>query len=170
MFNFKSDGPLPPRSSSKDMLRGFFGGFFGVAILGLLTHVSGAPLLIAPFGASCVLLFTAPAAPFSQPRNLIGGNLLTSLIGLIMYYLFKDFWFAMPLAVGISIVAMQATRTLHPPAGANPLVIFLTGKAGIGFLMFPILGGAIILLVVALIINNISAKQKYPLYWLGKKP
>lgn len=138
---------------------GFLGGTLAIGVLGMIGKLTGLPLLIAPFGASSVLLFAAPDSTFAQPRNLVLGHLIASAVGLTV------FWFAgagvwqAALAVGIAIAAMQLTKTVHPPAGADPLVIMLAGGMSAHFLILPILAGVLVLQLVALLFNNVIRKR-----------
>ncbi|MDR3096226.1 MAG: HPP family protein [Paraburkholderia sp.] len=135
------------------ILRGFVGGVAAIAVVGLLAKLTGLPLLIAPFGASSVLLFAAPESAFAQPRNLVLGHLIAAAIGLAVFWLAGNGVWPMALATGLAIAAMQLTRSVHPPAGANPLVIMLSGTASANFLLFPVLAGVVCLLVVAQALN-----------------
>jgi CBS-domain-containing membrane protein len=145
-------------------IRGFLGGTAAIVLLGLMGHGLHQTVLIAPFGASCVLLFAAPESPFAQPRNLIFGHLLTASIGIGMLWLVGNSVWSIGLAVGLAIALMELTRTLHPPAGANPVLIMLAGKAQLSFLLAPILCGVLLLLVLALVVNNLGGKR-WPLRW-----
>ncbi|GIZ16513.1 hypothetical protein RCZ15_24140 [Capnocytophaga catalasegens] len=80
---------------------------------------------MAPFGATCVLAFGVPNSPLAQPRNIIGGHLISTLIELLCLYLPGNQWYSLALGVGLSIGIMQLTKTTHPPAGADPIVVIL---------------------------------------------
>lgn len=149
----------------KQALLGFSGGFCAIGLLGLLGHLSGAPLLIAPFGASSVLLFAAPESPFALPRNLVLGHLIATLVGLCIFMLAGSGLWQMALSVGLAIGLMQITRSVHPPAGADPLVIMLGGTATPMFLLFPVLIGVLLLLAIALLFNNFFRDQRWPARW-----
>ncbi len=168
MSKFSGGGKLVPRPNAKAIMTGFIGGFVGILSLSLLTNWSGYPLLMAPFGATCVILFTAAAAPFAQPRNVIGGHFISALVGLIALYFFGQGPIVMALAVATAIAAMQFFRVVHPPAGANPLVILMASSVGFDFLLLPVLAGSIILVGVAAVVNNMKAGSQWPVYWLGK--
>jgi CBS-domain-containing membrane protein len=144
---------LAPARIKLQIARGFAGGVAAIAVVGLLARLTGLPLLIAPFGASSVLLFAAPASAFAQPRNLVLGHLICAAIGLVMFWLAGNGVWSMALATGLAIAAMQLTRAVHPPAGANPLVIMLSGTASASFLLFPVLAGVVCLLAVAQTLN-----------------
>ena len=141
---------------------GFFGGVLAISLTGLLGRLVDAPLLIAPFGASSVLLFAAPDSTFAQPRNLVWGHLIASTVGLAVFWLAGVGLWQMALAVGAAIALMQLTRTAHPPAGADPLVIMLGGGASGTFLLFPVLAGVLSLLLIALVFNSVVRGERWP--------
>ncbi len=124
------------------------GGALGIAVLGALTSLTTLALIMAPFGASCVLLFSVAGSPLSQPANVIGGHVVSALVGLVMMWILPEAWWAVALAVGLAIAVMAALRVTHPPAGANPLVIFAITPGPL-FVVFPVLLGAVILVAVA---------------------
>lgn len=125
--------------------------------------------LIGSFGASSVLVYGFIESPLAQPRNLVGGHLVSAVMGMLTYKILPDIvWLTAPTAVSLSIIAMQYTKTLHPPGGATALIA-VTGSAKIkalGFLyvIYPVLSGTLILLAVALIFNNLTAHRQYPAY------
>jgi CBS-domain-containing membrane protein len=127
--------------------------------------------LIGSFGATSVLLFAQPKAVVSQPRNMIGGQLICSIVGCIIRILLVDRErsVAALLAVAISTVLMQYTETLHPPAGATALIAVIglhpQEWAGFLFIFIPVLSAQLIMLCTALIINNISSNRSYPTFW-----
>lgn len=137
------------------------GGALAIWLLASMTQSLGHLLLIAPFGASCVLLFALPASPLARPRNVMGGHFLTALMGLLTLTLIGDGVLAMAVGVGLGIAVMQFTGTLHPPAGGNPLVVIMTG-AGWSFLALPILAGTATLLLVALVYHRYISKRAWP--------
>ena len=161
----KGDGvALPPKVSNKAIALAWVGSCLAIAsIIGLQGEL-GFILLLSSFGASCCLVFGFPDVPFAQPRNVICGHFFTSLTGLTFLSLFGDHWWALSMAVGTGIALMMATRTVHPPAGSNPIVIF-TLKQSWTFLFFPTFFGACFLVFIGLIYNNITRKEKYPKYW-----
>ncbi|MDO9461605.1 MAG: HPP family protein [Alphaproteobacteria bacterium] len=162
---FRGDGAaLPPRPGSKAIALAGLGGFIAIAVLALLTDYLSMALILGSFGASCVLVFGYPDAPFSQPRNVIGGHFISSLIGLTFLYFVGPQWWSVAMAVGVTIAVMMLTRTVHPPAGSNPVIVFLTAPAW-DFLLFPSLAGALILALIGLIYNNATRTAKYPKYW-----
>ena len=169
MANFleklKGDGAqLPASPSLKIVALAWLGGFLAIATVAGLRDLLSIALVLGSFGASCVLVFGFPDVPFSQPRNVIVGHLLSSLVGLLALTVFGPHWWAMAIAVGTAIAVMMITRTVHPPAGSNPVIVFLTLPSW-KFLLFPTLAGAGILVAVALVYNNLTHTSKYPKYW-----
>ncbi|MBQ4852398.1 HPP family protein [Pseudoalteromonas sp. MMG012] len=167
MKKLSGGGALPPKVNFIELLRGFVGGFVGILGLCFITSIAGYPLLMAPFGATCVILFAAAASPLAQPRNVIGGHFISALIGILALLTFGTNPWVMALSVGLAIVAMQFFRVVHPPAGANPLVILMAGSYHFDFLIFPVLIGSIFLVGIASLINNIGLTKKWPIYWFG---
>ncbi|MNS58532.1 HPP family protein [compost metagenome] len=149
----------------------FIGAIFGIGIIAWLQYLQLPRLenvfLIGSFGASSVLVYGAIQSPLAQPRNLIGGHVVSALVGVTVQLLCPDIlWITAPLAVAFSIVAMQMTKTLHPPGGATALIAVTGGTKiaamGYWYVLSPVLSGALILFVVALIFNNITPKRHYP--------
>ncbi|NUP97543.1 MAG: HPP family protein [Planctomycetaceae bacterium] len=140
-------------------------GLFGILAIHFVTTWSGQPLLIGSFGASAVLLFGVPDSALSQPRNLVGGHVLSALVAVATVALVGSGPLAIALAVGLSMFVMSLTRTLHPPGGATAL-IGVQGAAGLGFVVVPVLAGSLILLAMALVTNNVVRHRRYPLHWL----
>lgn len=149
----------------------FVGSFAAIAAVGLLgqgklTQPDNV-FLIGSFGASCVLIFGATHSPLAQPRNLVGGHLLASVIGVSVCKLLPDqLWLSAALAVSLAIVGMQITKTMHPPGGATALIATIGSdkiKAlGFQYVLTPVLTGVLILLLVALIVNNLPQNRSYP--------
>jgi len=142
------------------------GGAVAIAIVALLSESSGVPWLMIPFGASCVLLFSVPESSLSQPINVIGGHVVSTLIGLVILQVLPVTWWSLALGVGLAIGVMAALRITHPPAGADPLVV-MTAGVGFDFLLFPTLTGALVLVAVAVVFHRIAPKTQYPRRILG---
>jgi len=155
---------LPGRASGKSIAYAWLGGCLAIGAVAGLADAFSAVLILGSFGASCVLVFGFPDVPFSQPRNVIAGHVLSSAIGLLFLQLCGPSWWSLALAVGTAIAAMMATRTVHPPAGSNPVIVFLA-HPGWSFLVFPTLAGALVLVAVALVYNNATRPGRYPSYW-----
>ncbi|GAB3831218.1 HPP family protein [Hymenobacter jeollabukensis] len=149
----------------------FVGAFAGMGLIGLLNRYLLGPadtlLLVGSFGASSVLIYGVINSPLAQPRNLLGGHVLGALVGVTMQQWFgTEQWLAAALAVAASIVLMQITKTLHPPGGATALIA-VVGSArilGLGYwyVLMPVLLGALLLLAVALLVNNLPGTRRYP--------
>jgi len=157
-------GKSPLKISPKTALIGFLGGFVAIGALAYLTSLTSAEWLMAPFGASCVLAFGVWDAPLSQPRNIIGGHLVSTAIGLLLFHLFGNSFWVIALGVGLAIALMHLTRTTHPPAGANPIVVIMAGSSWT-FLINPVLIGSLVIVLIALLVNNLDKERQYPKFW-----
>lgn len=155
----------------KEHFWSFLGSFAGIGILAYIQsiHFSGndAVYLIGSFGASSVLVYGIIQSPFSQPRNLVGGHLVSAFIGVTVHKLAPDIiWIAAPLAVSLAIILMQITKTLHPPGGATALIAVIGSDKikdlGYMYVLSPVLIGVLILLFTALIFNNMTSSRIYP--------
>lgn len=156
---------VPPRPSVRAVVLAWLGGFIAIGTIASITASTHATLVLGSFGATCVLVFGFPESPFSQPRNVIGGHFLSSLTGLIFFYFVGPQWWSMSLALATAIALMQLTRTVHPPAGSNPIIVFLSA-ASWNFLVTPTLLGASILVSIAVVYNNLASERRYPQYWM----
>jgi CBS domain-containing membrane protein len=164
----------PPLSA---VAAAFCAAFIGIFLISVPSLWPGWPLsaklfLIGSFGASAALLYAAPRSELAQPRNLLLGQLIAGVTGVTAYKLAgSHIGLASALAVASAIAIMQVTRTLHPPAGATALIAVLgpakVHQLGYEYVLSPVLTGAAILLVVALLINNLSASESrhYPATW-----
>lgn len=149
----------------------FTGSFVGIGIIAYLQSQSlpnpDVVFLIGSFGASSVLVYGVIQSPLAQPRNLIGGHLVSAVVGVTVQKFAPDvLYITAPLAVSLAIVLMQITKTLHPPGGATALIAATGSQAikdlGYWYVICPVLLGAGILLLAALFFNNITPKRKYP--------
>ena len=155
----------PPRANVRHIAISWLGGCLAIGVVAYMADMSSATLMLGSFGATCVLVFGFPESPFSQPRNIIAGHFLSSLVGLAFLTLLGAHWWSMALAAGTAIAVMQLTRTVHPPAGSNPVIVMLTAPAW-NFLLTPTLIGAMIMVLVAVLYNNFYKERTYPKYWL----
>lgn len=164
----------PPRVGLSEIFWSWLGSFLSLLAVAYLDYRfiqgTGLLLLIAPFGASAVLIYGAIKSPLAQPRNLLGGHIISALIGVSAFKLVGPCtWLAAALAVSVSIAAMHATKTLHPPGGATALIAVLGGQKihnlGYFFAILPVGAGALIMLLIALLINNLSPQRRYPEFW-----
>jgi CBS-domain-containing membrane protein len=150
----------------------FIGSFIGIGSIAWIQSHSFSDIenifLIGSFGASSVLIYGAIKSPLAQPRNLVGGHLISAIVGVTVYKLIPDpIWISAPLAVALAVIFMQITKTVHPPGGATALIAVIgTAKVkalGYIYVLSPVLSGVLILLLVALVVNNISKKRHYPI-------
>ena len=127
--------------------------------------------LVSSFGSTAVLVFGYPNNEFAQPKNVLLGHILCALVGIIFVTLFKItqdrsiFFLAIGLAVGISVMLMMLFKIAHPPAGGNTIVVIMAQES-FQFLLFPIITGAVTIIIGGVIYNRFILKKKYPLKWL----
>tara|TARA_Y100000590_G_scaffold456731_1_gene607893 strand:+ start:98 stop:562 length:465 start_codon:yes stop_codon:yes gene_type:complete len=150
-----------------DLTRSILAGLFSSATIGLLTLLTYKTefglFLITSFGSSMILLFGYPESPFSQPKNIFFGHLLTSVIGVIFLYIVPlPIYLNIPLAVGFAATLMILMNVVHPPAGANPIIVIM-GSVSLDYLINPIIIGSLIILIFGVILNRLILKKKYPL-------
>jgi CBS-domain-containing membrane protein len=157
-------GPRPPMSL-RYAFWSFLSATLGILAISEITTLVGHPLLIGSFGASAVLLFGATDSPLSQPRNLVGGHLVSAIVAVIVVALFGSTPLSMAVGVGLAIFVMNLTHTTHPPGGATAL-IGVQGAVGPEFILLPVLAGALVLLVMAIFTNNVVYHRTYPKHWL----
>ncbi len=162
--------PQQLSTSYNERLRGSIGAFLGIGLTGLVStawlgSTKGLPLLVAPMGASTVLLFGVPTSSLAQPWSIIGGNLIAALIGVTAAH-----WIASPLiaaavAVGSALVVMSSLRCVHPPSGAVALTAVLGGPhilaLGYSFALVPVGLNSLLLTLVAIAYNNATGRS-YP--------
>ena len=142
------------------------GSFIAINVLAYLSIYEGQSLLIAPFGASTVLLFGFEESPLAQPRNLIMGNLLGGISAVFSFHFFGNNHFSCGLAVATTIALGQLLRCLHPPAGAVALLGVIS-KANFNFVLSPVLLGSLVLVTWGIIFNRIFNKKIiYPVHWI----
>jgi CBS-domain-containing membrane protein len=165
----------PPRVGLYEILWSWIGALLGISAVAYLNYrwfdASDLTLMIGSFGASAVLVYGAVKSPLAQPRNLVGGHVLSGFIGVASYQcLSSHIWIAAAVAVATAIALMHATRTLHPPGGATALIAVIGGEKihNLGFLypLVPAGLGAVIMLVIALLVNNIPKSRRYPEFWI----
>jgi CBS-domain-containing membrane protein len=171
----KGTSKSPPMVSLSEIIWSWIGAFFGIAAVAYINfniiEKTDLVMIIGSFGASAVLIYGAIKSPLAQPRNLLGGHIFSAVIGVTSYQLFhSNIWLAGAVAVATAIAFMHATKTLHPPGGATALIAVIGSEKihNLGYLyaIIPAGFGAIIMLIVALFINNIPRTRKYPEFWL----
>ena len=174
-FNkMKGTTKSPPAVSLAEIGLSWVGAFLGIAAVASLNYKilenSDLVLIIGSFGASAVLIYGAIKSPLAQPRNLLGGHIFSAVIGVACYQLLgSHMWLAASVAVATAIAFMHATKTLHPPGGATALIAVI-GSAkihnlGYLYVLMPVGLGAVIMLLVALLVNNIPRSRRYPEFW-----
>jgi CBS-domain-containing membrane protein len=165
----------PPRVSWWEILWSWIGAFLGISAVAAIHYnlLAGTDfvMMIGSFGASAVLIYGAIRSPLAQPRNLIGGHMISAVIGVATYKLLHgQMWFAAAVAVATAIAVMHMIKALHPPGGATALIAVIGSDQvhDLGFLyaLVPVGLGAGIMLVVALLVNNIPNGRRYPEFWL----
>jgi CBS domain-containing membrane protein len=163
-------GPEATSVSLKERLRSGLGALIGILLTGVLASVAArsgvaGPTLIAPMGASAVLLFAVPSSPLAQPWSIMLGNLVSAIVGVTAELWIQDLYLASAAAIGFAILIMLSLRCLHPPSGAIALTAVLGGPAihelGYGFVLWPVLGNSAILLTAAILFNNLTGRP-YP--------
>ena len=166
MLKLSAFWPRPMAVSWPERLRGALGGGLGIAFAAFTSltlahalHLS--PWLVAPVGASAVLVFAVPASPLAQPWSVVGGNTVTALMGLLACNLIPDPVIAASVAVGLAIAAMFALRCLHPPGGAMALLVVLTHTKAPVFALFPAFTNSLLLVAFGLLYNNLT-RRPYP--------
>jgi CBS-domain-containing membrane protein len=156
--------PRSPRADLRTIGLAFTGSALAIAILSSLTQTLGTALIVGTFGASTLLVFGYPDAAFSQPRNLVFGHLLGAIIGLLFLNFLGDSSWSLAFATATVIAAMMFTHTVHPPASSNTFAIFLIKPTWV-FLLTPILLGSMIILIIALLYNNLVREARWPKHW-----
>ena len=137
------------------------GALIFISLLAFLDNsFDGMIWLIPPFGASMVLVMAVHESPLAKPKNILLGHIISALSGVIILYLIGDNFLALGIAVALAVFVMIFTDTIHPPAGANPIIVILTGQ-GISFVLFPVAVGAFMLVVFAYLYNKFL-KRNYP--------
>ena len=160
--------PVPLSAGEK--LRSGLGAFGGILLVGWISSYFasglGLPLMITSMGASAVLLFAASHSPLAQPWPLVGGNILSAVVGVTVAKLVHDPALGAALAVSLSILVMLLTHSLHPPAGAVSLIPLLgdssTQSLGYHFVLLPVGLNVLVILLSALVINNLLSGRRYP--------
>jgi len=162
--------PSLPHVGYVERIRAAGGALFGIAATGFITLLalgptSGVPLLIAPMGASSVLLFAVPASPLAQPWSIFGGNMISAAVGVTAAMFIADPFLASAVAAGGAIFLMLGLRCVHPPSGAVALTAVLGGEAvhqlGYEFIMWPVAVNTLIILFAAFFYNNLTGRS-YP--------
>jgi CBS domain-containing membrane protein len=162
--------PILPGATLRERVLACLGACIGICITGFLSalvngNAHDLPLIVAPVGASAVLLFAVPASPLAQPWPIVGGNTISALVGVTVVYFVKEQMLAVGLAVSLAILIMSFTRSLHPPGGAAALTAVIGGasvaKAGFWFPLMPVALNSIVLVGIGLAFHKMARRQ-YP--------
>ncbi len=166
LVKFKGHKRITPLVSPApvDILITLLGTMLGISFLSILLFIYEIPMLAASLGASAVLVYGVPDAPLSQPRNVILGHTFSASIGVLTYQIFGITWWSVALGAALALLVMLLTKTTHPPGGATAMLAVLNG-AGPMFIVAPMISGSIILVLVAVLVNNLSPNRNYPRYW-----
>ena len=151
------------------ILAGAAGGAIAIASMEAFSATTAFPLVAIPFATSIVVVLGSPKAEPAQPRALIGGHLVSTLVGLLIVKLCGPAPWAAALAVGLAMVAMHLTGTFHPPAGIDPLVVVVNNMSW-SFLVVPVGIGALLLTLFAFAWHNLVARganrgDTWPVRW-----
>ena len=150
--------------NKETLINAFLASIGGFVCIGFLSYlnmsIDGSIWLIPPFGASMVLVMAVHESPLAQPKNLMLGHILSALSGVLIYILLGQTFYSLGAGVALAIFVMMITNTIHPPAGANPIIVILGGK-GISFVLLPVAVGALIIIIFAMIYNKILGRN-YP--------
>jgi CBS-domain-containing membrane protein len=167
-------GQSPPKVGLMEILWSWIGSFLGLSAVSLIHYKildeTGLMMIIGSFGASAVLIYGAIRSPLAQPRNLLGGHILSAIVGVTAFqWLGGQPWLAAAVAVSTAIAVMHLSKTLHPPGGATALIAVIGGESvhnlGYLYVAMPAALGAMVMLVVALMVNNIPKNRRYPEFW-----
>ena len=159
---------LPPDQTvdARERWRASAGALLGILLTGWLCHGlvpahGGTPWLVAPIGASAVLVFVLPASPFAQPWSVVGGNTLSTLVGITCLHWLGGTPVAAALAVSLAIALMLGLRCLHPPGGACALLVVLAGIGDPTFALQPVLLNSLLLTLAGVAYNRATGRA-YP--------
>jgi CBS-domain-containing membrane protein len=172
---FSGGKPIPSRAPWHEVLWSTFGAFLGIFAVYEIghfeqLHIEDTLFLVGSFGASAILIYGTPKSPYAQPRNLVLGHTLSAVIGVTCALLLSSYPpLSAALAVSLALLAMHLTNSIHPPGGATALIAVIGSdqihQMYYWYAISPIFTGALIILVVALLFNNLSPHRRYPEYW-----
>lgn len=143
---------------------GAAGGAVAIGVMELFSARAMFPLAAIPFATSIVLVLGSPEVEAAQPRALVGGHIVATIVGLIILKIAGPQPWAAALAVGLSMVAMHATRTFHPPAGIDPLLVVVNDLPWT-FLFVPVAAGAVALALFAYAWHFVMRQYRWPQRW-----
>jgi CBS domain-containing membrane protein len=157
---------VPLQVDARERWRAFMGAAFGILITALVSRYLvdtslPATWLVAPMGASAVLVFAAPASPMAQPWSVLGGHLISALVGITCASTLSDPVWAGSVSVGVAIALMFSLRCLHPPGGATALLAVILHATSYRFALFPVLVNSLLLVSAGVVYNNLTGRA-YP--------
>jgi CBS-domain-containing membrane protein len=169
MLALRDQGRSEHEISLAFVVAGAAGGAIAIALMELMSEHAAFPLLLIPFATSIVLVMGSPEIEAAQPRALVGGHLVASLVGLLVVKMVGPGPWAAAVAVGLAMLAMHITRSFHPPAGIDPLVIVVNDMSW-SFLLAPVAIGAVLLAALAFVWHRLcrhglSAGHTWPARW-----
>lgn len=172
---FRGGKRVPPKAPYYEVLWSAIGAFLGIFAVYEIGHfqqfrIEDSLFLIGSFGASAILIYGVPKSPYAQPRNLVLGHTLSAIVGVSCALLLSEFpAIAASLAVSLALTAMHLSSSIHPPGGATALIAVIGSEQihemYFWYVLSPIFTGAVIMLVIALLINNLSPHRRYPEFW-----
>ena len=162
MKGYKRTTPLVS-PAPLDIFLSILGSFMGITAIVILSHKFDLSVM-ASFGASAVLIFGVPDAPMSQPRNVIFGHTFSAVAGVVTVMLFGLTWWSPALGTALALLIMLLTKTTHPPGGATALFTVMS-QVHFSYIFTPVMAGAVILVIIGLLVNNLSPTRHYPRYW-----
>jgi CBS-domain-containing membrane protein len=172
---FRGGKLTPPRAPNYEVVWSAIGAFLGIFAVYEVGHfqqfdIDDSLFLVGSFGASAILIYGVPKSPYAQPRNLVLGHTLSAAVGVACALLLGDFpAIAAALAVSLALTLMHLTRSIHPPGGATALIAVIGSdqihQMSFWYVLSPIFSGAVIMLIVALLVNNLSPHRRYPEFW-----
>jgi CBS-domain-containing membrane protein len=158
---------MSPAFRKSQIVFATLGAILGVSLLAYIASTTRGLMLLGSFGASALLLFALPEAPLSQPRSVVFGHLSASIIALTCLAVFGVQWWAIGVATGLGVGFMMLTRTVHPPAGSNAIIVFLAKPTWM-LLVTSTLAGTVTLVAVACVYHRTTRRHQYPLSWTGR--
>ena len=172
---FRGGKRVPPKAPYYEVLWSAIGAFLGIIAVYEIGHfeqfhIEDSLFLVGSFGASAILIYGVPKSPYAQPRNLVLGHTLSAMVGVSCALLLSESpAIASALAVSLALTIMHLTNSIHPPGGATALIAVIGSEQihqmYFWYVLSPIFSGAVVMLVVALLVNNLSPHRRYPEFW-----
>ena len=172
---FRGGKRVPPKAPHYEVLWSAIGAFLGIFAVYEIGHfeqfhIEDSLFLVGSFGASAILIYGVPKSPYAQPRNLVLGHTLSAIVGVSCALLLSEFpAIAAALSVSLALTVMHLTNSIHPPGGATAIIAVIGSEQihqmYFWYVLSPIFSGAVIMLVVALLVNNLSPYRRYPEFW-----